>query len=60
MVCCAIGAAIMAGVVWTVRFVRSRVLRRAPGTEAAAWRLQTWRSGTSSNTRADRRMNREL
>jgi hypothetical protein len=54
MACCAIGAAITAAVVWTVRAVRSRVLRLPRGTDAAAWRLRVCSSGTPSNTRVER------
>jgi hypothetical protein len=39
MPCCAIGVALTAAVVWTVRFVRHRVLGRPMPIEASAWRL---------------------
>jgi hypothetical protein len=54
MACCAIGAAITLAIVWTVRFVRTRVRKQAQGTEAAAWRLHAWRSSTPSKTRVER------
>ncbi len=40
MACCAVGAAITAGIVWAVRWVRTRVLARPPEPDAAAWRLE--------------------
>ena len=39
MACCVLGAAITAGIVWTIRWVRKRVLGRPAEPDAAAWRL---------------------
>ncbi len=39
MACCAVGAAITAGIVWMVRWVRAHVLGRSPEPDAAAWLL---------------------
>ncbi len=39
MACCALGAAITAGIVWTIRWVRNRVLARPVEPDVAAWRL---------------------
>jgi hypothetical protein len=51
MACCVIGAAMTAAVVWIARVVRTRVLRREQGTDAAAWRLPVSISDSPSEAR---------
>ncbi len=40
MACCAVGVAITAGVVWAVRWVRTRILARPPESDPAGWLLE--------------------
>lgn len=39
MACCVLGATVTAVIVWTVRFIRHRLLGRPEAPEPAAWRL---------------------